>query len=95
MWLLQAALRCFIGFMPVERHPISASQLCELLAVDVSRFRGITHDPCNKGFEHDPSRWWILLEPEHDMSQTTGAFPQLTQGGKTIGGKKSGGKKKC
>ena len=75
--------------MPIERQSISVSQLCELLAIDPQRFRNIE-------VRHRPSTTiTILVEPEADMAQGSGTFPQLTQGGKKIGGgKKSGGKRK-
>lgn len=45
--------------MPVERHPISVSQFCELLALDPSRFRGVE---CNRPH----SSVTILLEPDEE-----------------------------
>lgn len=74
--------------MPVERHAISRSQLCELLALDPARFITLERD-IDK--HRDPHRWWIVLEPE-DVMQTTGTMPQLTSGKKTKGKKTVGGR---
>ena len=69
--------------MPIERHEISVSQFCELLALDPARFVGVAR--LKNG------SITILLEPE--AMNTSGTFPQLTTGGKKIGTKK-GGKKR-
>lgn len=71
--------------MPVERHPISVSQFCELLAIDPTRFIGI---------ERHSTGLYLVLEPEAGMN-TSGAFQQLNTGGKKIGGKKGKGKRGC
>jgi hypothetical protein len=66
--------------MPAIRQPISVSQLAELLGVDPQRFISIEPEPCRKtDVPRDPSRWWIVLEPEAEMAQTTGTFPELTK----------------
>ena len=80
--------------MPIERHEISVSQFCELLALDPARFVGVAR--LKNG------SITILLEPEPGVRppwptegrmNTSGSFPQLTTGGKKIGTKK-GGKKR-
>lgn len=71
--------------MPVERHDISVSQFCELLALDPARFIAVERR------RRDSSTLTIVCEPEEAMSQTSKTFPQLTEG---KGGKNSGGKKK-
>ena len=49
--------------MPVERVPISVSQLCELIEVDPARFRGVEPDQATReGEPRDSSRLWIVLE---------------------------------
>jgi hypothetical protein len=73
--------------MPIERHPISVSQFCELLALDPARFYGVERGP------RGSSTLTILMEP--DMAQTSGTIPQLTTGGKRIGAKGGGKKKGC
>lgn len=84
--------------MPVERRPISHSQLCELLGVEPARFIDLEHAPCLREGERkgqpNSSGWVMVLEPE-DAMQTSQTMPQLNQGGKKIraGGKKGGGKK--
>ncbi len=70
--------------MPVERHPISVSQFCELLALDPTRLIAVER----RG--RLGATLTIVMEPEADMN-TSGTFPQLTKPGKKIGGK--GGKK--
>jgi hypothetical protein len=51
--------------MPVDRVPISRSQLCGLLEIDPARLIAIEADPCSRtGGQRDPERWWIVLEPE-------------------------------
>ena len=73
--------------MPIERQSISVSQLCELLAIDPQRFRNIE-------VRHRPSTTiTILVEPEADMAQGSGTFPQLTTKGTRIGAKPKKGKK--
>lgn len=67
--------------MPCERQPISRSQLGELLAIEPSRLIAI---------EKRSTGFCLVLEP--DMN-TSGSFPQLTQGGKRIGTKPKKGKK--
>lgn len=52
--------------MPVERHPISVSQLSELLGVDPARFVAV---------ERRLQQWYVVTEPETAM-QTTGTFPE-------------------
>ena len=50
--------------MPLERVPISVSQLCELIEVDPSRFLAVEHDQCKReGEPRNSSRLWIVLEP--------------------------------
>lgn len=72
--------------MPLNRTPLSRSQLCELLGVEPARFVAIerARKAGSTGF---------VLVTESDMN-TSGTFPQLTTGGKRIGTKK-GGKKKA
>lgn len=53
--------------LPVERHPISVSQLSELLGVDPARFVAV---------QRRAHQWYVVIEPEQEMSQTTGTFPQ-------------------
>lgn len=61
--------------MPVERHLVSPSQLCELLALDLTRFRGIESNRRDRMFA-------LLMEPEDHMGHTSGTLPQLTKGTK-------------
>lgn len=53
--------------MPVERHPISVSQLSELLGVDPSTFVAV---------EKRLHQWYVVTEGQ-DM-QTTGTFKELS-----------------
>lgn len=54
-----------LGAVPVERVPISVSQLCELIEVDPSRFRGVEPDQAKReGEPRDSSRLWIVLEAQ-------------------------------
>jgi len=55
--------------MPVERHEISVSQFCELLALEPQRFIGVTRPRA------DSSTLTILMEPE---MQTSGTNPPLS-----------------
>jgi hypothetical protein len=68
--------------MPVERRPISVSQLSELLGVDPARFVAI---------ERTSTGWCVVTDEGAEM-QTRGTVPQLTtgKGGKKLGGKKKG-----
>lgn len=68
--------------MPVERHPISVSQLSELLGIDPARFLAV---------ERRLHQWYVVTEPEDDM-QTTGTFPQAHDNTKRW--PKKGGKKR-
>ena len=53
--------------MPVERVPISVSQLCELIGVDPKRFRGVESEPCKReGEPRNSSRLWIVVEVNAD-----------------------------
>lgn len=65
-------------------HTLSFSQFGELLAMDAERIAAIALNRKTR----------TITVEEHDMSQTSGAFPALTKDGKTIGGKKAGGKKR-
>ena len=65
--------------MPVERQPISVSQLAEMLGVDPARFIAV---------EKRPHGWCVVTEG--DEMQNSGTFPALTKGGKKIGGGKKG-----
>jgi hypothetical protein len=79
--------------MPIERVAISRSQLCELLGVDPARFVDVERDNPNKGTaKRDPHCWWIVMEPEEQMAQTSGSIPPLYQGSGT---KKKPKKKTC
>lgn len=50
--------------MPVQRIPISTSQLAELIEVDPKRVIGIEPDQVKReGQPRDKARWWIVLEP--------------------------------
>lgn len=72
--------------MPVDRVPISVSQLAELLGVEPPRrFVAVEH-VCTRAY-----RGWMVVT-EGDEMNTSGTFPALNTGGKRIGGK--GGKKK-
>jgi hypothetical protein len=68
-------------------HTLSVSQFGELLAIDPAKIAGISLDPSTR----------LIRVEETDMAHTSGTFPPLTKGGKTIGGKKpgKGGKKGC
>lgn len=74
-------LREGVAVMPVERQPISVSQLSELIGVDPKRFIAVE--------KRSSTDLVIVLEPE-EMTQPIGTFPQLTQGKAT---KKKGGKR--
>ena len=69
--------------MPVERVSVSLSQFAELLGLEPGRFLGVE-------FDRRSTALTLVMEP--NMTQTSGTFPQLAQGGKKIGGKKG---KKC
>ena len=55
--------------MPVDRTPISVSQLAELLGVDPARFLAV---------ERILSQWYIVTEPLGDEMQTTGTCKPLS-----------------
>lgn len=66
--------------MPVERQPISVSQLSELLGVEPSTFVAV---------ERHLQQWYVVTEGRE--MQTTGTFPQIHDNTKR--GPKKGGKK--
>ena len=66
--------------MPVERQPISVSQLSELLGVDPAQFVAV---------ERRLRQWYVVTEGETDM-QTTGTFPQLADNTRRKPSKKGG-----
>jgi hypothetical protein len=70
--------------MPIERHAISRSQFAELLGLSPERFRGVEY--------RGGSSLTLLIEPEEPVSQPSGVFPALNQGGKKPKGK---GKRGC
>lgn len=72
--------------MPVERYPVSHSQLAELLGYDHARFLAVERSNRN-------DRGWVIVTEGEDDMNTSGTFPQLTKGGKKVGGKK--GKRGC
>lgn len=80
--------------MPVERRYMSISQFCELADVDPKRFMCVENGIEGKGRCDWTPGVVIVLEPEDDVTQVKGTFPQLNTGGKKIGGKK-GGKRGC
>lgn len=53
--------------MPVERIPISSSQLAELLDVDPARIVGVERDQAKReGEAVTRGRFWIVLEPKEE-----------------------------
>lgn len=67
-------------------HVLSYSQFGELLDIDPKKISNVVLD----------SQTRTIAVEEEDMSQTSGSYPQLSKGGKTIGGKKGKpGKKGC
>jgi hypothetical protein len=80
--------------LPVERRPISRSQLCELLGVDPALFLDVVREPAKREDQRTGKQvlgWVIVLEGE-SMAQTRGTNPPLYGGGKK---KPKGGKKGC
>lgn len=69
--------------MPVERIPISCSQLAEVLGYEPARLIDVE--------KVNSTTFRIVLEPENSM-QTSGTFPALNTGKKTKG---KGGRKGC
>lgn len=67
--------------MPVERHPISVNQFCELLALDPKRFIGV---------ERDSTGLVLVMEPE--AMQVTGTFKELSDNTRRT--PRKGGKKR-
>lgn len=57
--------------MPVQRTPISKSQLAELLGLEPGRFVAVEMR-CDKDY-----RGWVVVTEGEDM-QNSGAFPQLS-----------------
>lgn len=47
--------------MPVQRTPVSTSQLAELLGVEPSKLIAVERDSSKNRV---PDLWWILLEPD-------------------------------
>lgn len=66
-------------------HTLSCSQFGELLGIDPKAIAAVSLDPSTR----------TISVEEHDMSQTSGTFPQASKGGKKSGGGKGGGKKGC
>lgn len=78
--------------MPLQRIPLSKSQLCELLGVEPEQFIDVERQqPAREGQRNGQSVGWQIVMEAEEMAQASGVFPQLNQG---KGGKKGGGKKK-
>lgn len=74
--------------MPVERAPISVSQLADLLGVDRAQFIAVELRAGHVG-RGERAGWYVVTEGD-DM-QTTGTLPQLSD---NIRRKPKGGKKR-
>lgn len=59
--------------MPVQRTPISESQLADLLGVEPGRLLGV--ERCG---DRECRRWVVVTEDEDENMQNSGAFPQLS-----------------
>lgn len=71
--------------MPVERQPISVSQLSELLGIELPRRL--------LAVEKRLHQWYVVTEGD-DMAQTSGTFPALSNNTAIRKPKGKGGKKK-
>jgi hypothetical protein len=80
--------------MPVERHVISRSQLCELLGVDPARFIDVAREPAKREDQRQGKQvlGWVIVMEEEPVAQTTGSIPPLYGGWKK---KPKGTKKTC
>ena len=80
--------------MPVERHVISRSQLCELLGVDPAKFIDVEREPAKREDQRQGKQvlGWVIVMEEEPVTQTRGTNPPLYGGGKK---KPKGGKKGC